>query len=122
MGSGHGQAGGPWLSAGFYDPAADPFRSDSEFDPANTPVDPPRNLEREVQPGAPVTAMQDAGCVAQPDFPSFDGAIEPLHGSGHGHIGGGIGARPPSFPDPLTPLLPFTPTPPFAPGQPQTPH
>jgi hypothetical protein len=65
MGSAHGQAGEPWLSAGFYDPTANPFRSDSEFDPANNPVDPPRNLEREVQPGAPVTTMQDAGCVAQ---------------------------------------------------------
>src|SRR5205807_8397580 len=46
MGSAHGQAGEPWLSAGFYDPTANPFRSDSEFDPANNPVDPPRNLER----------------------------------------------------------------------------
>jgi hypothetical protein len=105
MGSAHGQAGEPWLSAGFYDPTANPFRSDSEFDPANNPVDPPRNLEREVQPGAPVTAMQDAGCVAQLDFPSFDGAIEPLHGASHGHIGGVIGDAHTSFRDPFVFLL-----------------
>src|SRR5205823_10185471 len=75
------------------------------FDPANNPVDPPRNLEREVQPGAPVTAAQDSGCVTQPDFPSFDGAIEPLHGTSHGHIGGTIGNAHTSFRDPFVFLL-----------------
>jgi hypothetical protein len=105
MGSAHGQAGEPWLSAGFYDPAADPYRSDSGFDPSNNPVDPPRNLDREVQPGAPVTAMQDAGCVAELDFPSFHGAIELLHNNSHGHIGGVIGDAHTSFRDPFVFLL-----------------
>ena len=105
MGSAHGQAGDPWLSAGLYDPNATPYRSDNEFDPANNPFDPPRNLQRNVQPGAPVTAAQDVACVAQPDFPSFDGAIEPLHAAGHGHIGGVLGNPHTSFRDPFVFLL-----------------
>ncbi len=105
MGSAQGQAGAPWLGGGFYDPNADPYRSDSEFDPANNPADPPRNLLRQVQPGAPVTAAEDSGCVGQPDFPSFDAAIEPLHGAGHFHIGGAIGDAHTSFRDPFVFLL-----------------
>jgi Common central domain of tyrosinase len=33
MGSADGSAGEPWLGAGFYDPSADPYRSDNAFDP-----------------------------------------------------------------------------------------
>src|SRR5262249_29309429 len=33
MGSDQGPAGDPWLSAGFYNPTADPFRSDDDFNP-----------------------------------------------------------------------------------------
>jgi hypothetical protein len=105
MGSAHGQAGEPWLSGGFYDPTANPSRSDNEFDPANNPVDPPRNLQRDVQPGAPVTVAQDAGCVGQPNFPAFDAAIEPLHGDSHGFIGGVLGDPHTSFRDPFVFLL-----------------
>ena len=105
MGSAQGNAGEPWLSGGFYDPNANPFRSDSEFDPNNNPDDPPRTLERFVQPGAPVTTGQDAGAVGQGTFPDFDAAIEPLHGDAHGHIGGVIGDAHTSFRDPFVFLL-----------------
>jgi hypothetical protein len=105
MGSSNGQAGEPWLSTGFYDPTADPYRSDSEFDPANNPFDPPRDLVRFVQPGAPVTSGDDDGCVGQPNFPSFDAAIEPLHAAGHSHIGGVLGDPHTSFRDPFVFLL-----------------
>jgi hypothetical protein len=97
MGSAHGPAGEPRLSAGFYNPKANPFRSDNEFDPASNLVDPPRSLERQVQPGAPVTAAQDTNCVAQANFPAFDAAIEPLHGDGHFHIGGTLSDAHTSF-------------------------
>jgi hypothetical protein len=52
MGSAQGPAGEPWLSAGFYDPNANRARSDSEFDPANNPVDPPKHLTRAKSAGA----------------------------------------------------------------------
>ena len=58
-----------------------------------------------MQPGAPVTAAQDTACAGQPDFPSFDGAVEPLHAAGHGHIGGVLGDPHTSFRDPFVFLL-----------------
>src|SRR6187455_1209827 len=53
MGKANGQADEPWLSAGFYNPTADPFRGDSAFDIEHAnPFDPPRNLQRGLPPGA----------------------------------------------------------------------
>jgi Common central domain of tyrosinase/von Willebrand factor type A domain len=105
MGSGAGEAGEPWLSGGFYDPDANPFRSASEFDPNNNPDDPPQSMLRMVQPGAPVTGMEDTTCVGQLDFPSFDNAIRSLHDASHGFIGGVIGDAHTSFRDPFVFLL-----------------
>ena len=65
MGSANGQMGEPWLSAGFYNPSADPYRADSAFDTAHAnPFDPP--------PGCAFHARcphADGKCRSQlPDF------------------------------------------------------
>jgi hypothetical protein len=105
MGSASGQAGDPWHAAGFYDPNANPFRSDNEFDPNNNPVDPPHNLTRNVQAGGAVTALADQGCVNAVDFPAFDSLISSSHGAGHGHIGGTLGDQHTAFRDPFVFLM-----------------
>jgi len=105
MGSASGDAGDPWLSAGFYVPGATPFRSDDEFDPSNNPFDPPRDLTRSVGSGAPITASEDASIVAAATFPDLDNLLTGAHNSAHGFIGGTIGNAHTSFRDPFVFLL-----------------
>jgi hypothetical protein len=105
MGSASGPAGDPWLTAGFYDPTATPFRSDNEFDPNNNPFDAPRTLTRSVGSGAPVTPAQDSATVAAGDFPTMNGLLTGSHNGAHGFIGGTIGNPHTSFRDPFVFLL-----------------
>ncbi|HEY9605199.1 MAG TPA: tyrosinase family protein [Allocoleopsis sp.] len=105
MGNAHGDAGEPWLSAGFYQPGATPFRSDNEFDPNNNPFDPPQTLTRNVQNGAPVTAQQDANIVNAATFQDLDNLLTQAHNAAHGFIGGTIGNPHTSFRDPFVFLL-----------------
>jgi hypothetical protein len=108
MGNAHGQAGDPWLTAGFYDPNANPFRSDNEFDPNNNPADPPQDITRDVQPGVAVTPAEDQSCVSASDFPTLNANISGPHGNAHGYIGGANGTLTDphkSFRDPFVFLL-----------------
>lgn len=105
MGSAHGDAGQPWLAAGLYNPAANPFRSNNEFDPNNNPFDPPRNLTRAVAGGAPNFGVTDDQIRGAANFPSMNGLMDIAHGGAHGYIGGTIGNAHTSFRDPFVFLL-----------------
>lgn len=106
MGSRNGAAGEPWLSAGFYDPNADPYRGDSAFDAAHSnPFDPPRNLTRQIEGGVPALAHSDADIIDEPDFRSMRVKLEDSHNDAHGYIGGTIGNPHTSFRDPFVYLL-----------------
>ncbi len=106
MGSASGEAGDPWLSAGFYVPDANPFRSDSSFDRKNNnPFDPPRSITRNVSDGAPVTPEEDTAVINATDFPTMRDLLEGSHGLAHGHIGGTHSDPHTSFRDPFVFLL-----------------
>ena len=101
MGNATGSAGDPWLSAGFYNPNANPARTGDEFDPTNNPADPPLDISRSVQPGGAVNPAFDQQCTQASDFPAFDSLINGSHGAAHGHIGETIGNPHTSFRDPF---------------------
>ena len=116
MGNSSGEAGDPWLTAGFYNPTANPFRSNNEFDPNNNPFDPPRDLTRNVQSGAPFTASDDQRLLSALTYQDFDNMMENssqnngnidggFHGIAHGWIGGTLGNPHTSFRDPFVFLL-----------------
>ena len=104
MGSANGSAGAPWLAAGIYNPAANPFRADSAFDPNNNPADPPRTLTRSLPAGGPSFA-NDAGVLAAANYPNMRVVLENAHDQAHGYIGGTIGDPHTSFRDPFVFLL-----------------
>ena len=106
MGAKSGAAGDPWLSAGFYDPGADPYRGDSAFDAAHSnPFDPPRHLTRSVQAGAPNLPFSDNDVISAPDYQTMRARLESSHNTVHGYIGGTIGDPHTSFRDPFVYLL-----------------
>jgi hypothetical protein len=107
MGNADGPAGDPWLQAGFYDPTAprEKCRSDSEFNPNNNPFDPPCNLTRGVQKGAPVTHADEQRLLAAQTFEDFDRLMRGWHGLAHTWIGGTLGDAHTSFRDPFVFLL-----------------
>jgi Common central domain of tyrosinase len=106
----------PWRPDGLYNPAALPFRSNSEFDPHNNPFDPPRNLTRNVRPGAPFTVQEDGDIVNAATFQLLNGTTDAggnfqeglltiAHNKAHSFIGGTIGNPHTSFRDPFVFLL-----------------
>lgn len=104
MGNGSGDAGDPWLAAGFYVPAADPYRADA-FDPdQNNPVDPPRTLTRSYS-GGTFPANTDTDIVGASDYQMMRELLESAHDSAHGLIGGTLGNAHISFRDPFVFLL-----------------
>ncbi len=105
MGNANGDAGDPWLSAGFYVPGATPYRSDNAFDPSNNPFDPPRDLTRFVGAGAANTPTQDSATVNAATFPDMDILLTGEHNAAHGFINGTIGNAHTSFRDPFVFLL-----------------
>jgi len=108
MGSASGDAGEPWLSAGFYVPGATPFRSDNEFDPDNNPFDPPRTLTRDVHDSGSdlITPQRNADIINAPDWPTFRNRLESAHNDSHSRIiRGTIGNPHTSFRDPFVFLL-----------------
>jgi hypothetical protein len=104
-------AGEPWLSAGFYDPQANPYRGDSAFDLAHSnPFDPPRRLLRGKRTGAPPDIFKgifytDQDIVSPNDFHDMRIRLEGNHDLAHGYIGGTIGSVHTSFRDPFVFLL-----------------
>lgn len=105
MGSSSGDAGDPWLSAGFYVPGADPYRGDA-FDAAhNNPADPPRTLTRGYS-GGTLPANTDTDIVNASDYQAMRTLLESAHDSVHSSImGGTIGDPHTSFRDPFVFLL-----------------
>jgi tyrosinase-like protein len=111
MGAALGSAGEPWLSAGFYNPTANPFRSDIDFNTNDNPFDPPRTLERAVgqnraKPnGTPDLGASDADVIEADSFPSMRAVLEGMHNGAHGYIGGTLADPHRSFRDPFVFLL-----------------
>jgi hypothetical protein len=104
MGSGSGDAGNPWLSEGFYNPTADPYRADA-FDPThNNPADPPRTLTRNYS-GGTFPASTDTDIVNATDYQALRDLLENAHDSAHGLIGGTLSNPHISFRDPFVFLL-----------------
>jgi Common central domain of tyrosinase len=105
MGSGSGDAGEPWLGAGFYDPKAAPSRDGS----GGTAADPPAELKRRVHSGRPNTGTDawpsDDAIVSAEEYPAMRLLLESAHDSAHGYIGGTIGNAHTSFRDPFVYVL-----------------
>jgi Common central domain of tyrosinase len=94
--------GPPWDTAGFYDPHANPFRSDNSFDPNNNPADKPQAVNRQVN-GSPVSQNRDDGVVAAQDYADMTALLEESHDKMHGFVN--MGNRHISFRDPFVFLL-----------------
>ena len=133
MGTANGDAGDPWLSAGFYDPnvVGDNYRDNSihglNLSPPSYPLhadpaDPPKSLTRAKQAGAPPVGQTVGGAVWPTDsqivgagtFQQFNDLIQGCemgtsnncaHGMAHTYIGGSIGNPHTSFRDPFVFLL-----------------
>jgi hypothetical protein len=135
MGNANGDAGEPWLSAGFYDPnvAGDNFRdngvhglkqSPPSYPLHANPADPPKALTRNKQAGAPPVGQtvsgnfwpKDDDMVKAGTFQAFNDFLQGCeaspatsnncaHGMAHSYIGGTIGNPHTSFRDPFVFLL-----------------
>lgn len=99
MGNATGDAGDPWLSAGYYDPATANHR-----DATDNPVDPPNNLTRNCVGNKHPQSIDD-GIIAAPDFPTMRTRMESAHDIAHGFIGGTLNDPHISFRDPIVFLL-----------------
>jgi len=120
-----GEAGEPWLSAGFYNPtvAGDNWRDEgfhgNPFTPPSTgnyelhanPADPPKNRARSVQSGAPPVGTpnwpSDATFINAATYAEFDSLMQGPAGNAHSaaHSWLGLGNAHTSFRDPLVFLL-----------------
>jgi hypothetical protein len=120
-----GEAGEPWLSAKFYDPAApgDNWRDESihsnPFTPTWTgsyplhanPADPPKNRARNVQSGTPPVGQgnwpSDDQLISAMTFADFSSLMQGPTGNAHSeaHSWLGLGNAHTSFRDPLVFLL-----------------
>ena len=105
MGNAHGDAGDPWLSAGLYNPNANPNRDSSD-----NPFDPPLHITRGVgELGISLpTPADDQHVLDAPDFVEFHNRISLPHASMHSYIGGATGTLSDphtSFRDPFVFLL-----------------
>jgi hypothetical protein len=109
MGAEQGPIGEPWLSAGFYNPAANPGRDtdpsapDPHEDPGYNAALPPVIVERAV--GNTSLSAPDAGVITAATFSVMLGALIRRHNTAHGFIGGSIGDAHTSFRDPMVFLL-----------------
>lgn len=110
MGESSGDAGEPFLSHGFYDPTADPYRGDA-FDPDhNNAYDPPRTLTRGLPSGPPVIGgaawPPDADILTANTYPAMRLLMEQAHDTAHSvYINGTIGDPHTAFRDPFVFLL-----------------
>jgi hypothetical protein len=110
MGSANGDAGEPWLGAGFYAPGANPFRSDNLSDLFNgvdaNPAHPPRTLSRDKSGGAPAIGSpgwwSDDDVISPAIFSEMAVRLEEVHDNMHSsYIGGTIGIPHLAFRDPF---------------------
>lgn len=109
MGNALGEAGAPWRGAGFYDPAANPPRSDDPHGPDFNAVLVPRDLSRGVgEAGDPNSREREQELGSAPNYRKALQIIEGLHNDAHGYIGGFAGTISDphiSFRDPFVFLL-----------------
>jgi hypothetical protein len=133
MGNATGDIGEPWLSAGLYDPnvADDNFRDNSihglNVSPPGyalhaNPADPPKDVTRDKQAGAPPVGQTTSGLFWPTDsqlinaatFQDFNDLMQGCesgsstncaHGLAHSYIGGNLGNAHISFRDPFVFLL-----------------
>src|SRR5216684_7247553 len=89
--------GEPWLSAGYYVPAANPHR-----DASGNPADPPNTVRRNVT-GSPASVAGDTAIVNAADYPTMRGLLETVHNAMHGFVN--MGSQHISFRDPFVFLL-----------------
>ncbi len=100
--------GEPWLSAGFYDPAAGtPGRPDRDQPTGSqpNPADPPREVVRSIS-GVPSTVADDASFLAKADYAAMRSelnGLERFHDYAHGFVD--MGSQHTSFRDPFVFLL-----------------
>lgn len=100
MGNANGDAGEPWLSAGFYG-GAPPYRDES-----NNPFDPPRSITRALGVNARlINPADEANLLQAANFVDFDALMQQPHGQAHDYIGGTLGNPHTSFRDPFVFLL-----------------
>ena len=70
--------GEPWLTAGFYVPAANPDRDG----PGGNAADPPKSVNRRVF-GSPASRADDTAIVNAVNYPAMRALIEPVHDNMH---------------------------------------
>jgi hypothetical protein len=125
FGNTSGDAGEPWLSAKFYDPAApgDNWRDETvhanpftptwtgHYDLHSNPADPPKTRARNVQTGTPPVGSgdwpSDSAFIGAATFSDFDSLMQGPAGNAHSdaHSWLGLGNAHTSFRDPLVFLL-----------------
>lgn len=105
MGAAIGAVGEPWLSAGIYDPAASPPRSNNPHGPNYNASFVPRDLSRRVRTGVLHDPSTSQDVAAAADYAEVLGIIESLHDDAHGYVGGTLGDPHISFRDPIVFLL-----------------
>lgn len=121
FGNMNGDAGEPWLSAKFYDPAApgDNWRDENVHSNPFTPIwagnyplhanpaDPPKNRARNVRAGIPPVGTaawaSDTQFISAQTFADFDSLMQGAHSAAHSWLG--LGDAHTSFRDPLVFLL-----------------
>jgi hypothetical protein len=109
----NGDAGEPWLSAGFYNPniTDDKYRSDDETDIAHSnPYDPPKNLRRAKKNGppnfnTPIGEITDDRIINAKTYKEMREMLEISHNICHNYIGGNLRDGHISFRDPFVFLL-----------------
>jgi hypothetical protein len=116
MGSSQGEAGQPWLSAGYYNPYPlyDNYRGldASDIDHTN-PADPPLSITRDKKEGTLKEYVTKAGRrfytdeeIIEPEsYSEMRLRLEWVHNSAHNYIGGTIGDPHTSFRDPFVFLI-----------------
>lgn len=110
MGNANGDAGEPWLGAGFYDPdpIGDNYRGLDAFDPDHSnPYDPPISLTRDKKPElfSEHASYTDSDIIKSETFAEMRYKLEQVHNSAHVYIGGTLSTQHTSFRDPFVFLL-----------------
>jgi hypothetical protein len=116
MGSSNGEAGEPWLSAGYYNPYPlnDNYRGIDASDINHiNPADPPLSLTRDKKEGTLEEFISRAGgkfytdkeIINAENYSEMRLRLEAVHNAAHSYIGGSIGDPHTSFRDPFVFLI-----------------
>jgi hypothetical protein len=116
MGSSQGEAGQPWLNAGYYNPYPlnDNYRAEDASDIDHTnPADPPLSIRRDKKEGTLREYVTKAGgrfytdeeIIESENYSEMRLRLERVHNAAHNYIGGTIGDPHISFRDPFVFLI-----------------